>query len=102
MALEIRPNCEYCDKGSAGGSPEARICSYECTSAPPASRPSCAAFARTAAAVSPRPIRPATEWRPGVSLTKRPASSKRVHLSYDFDDIAALMARIAGIAPEDR
>ena len=103
MALEIRPNCEYCDKDLPAGSTEARICSYECTF--------CAACVETklrgvcpncGGGFTPRPIRPATEWRPGVSLTKRPASSKRVHLSYDFDDIAALTARIAGIAPEDR
>ena len=31
MALEIRPNCEYCDKDLPAGSTEARICSYECT-----------------------------------------------------------------------
>jgi uncharacterized protein len=103
MALEIRPNCEYCDKDLPAGSTEARICSYECTF--------CAACVETklrgvcpncGGGFAPRPIRPAKEWRPGVSLTKRPASSKRVHLSHDLADIAALTARIAGIDPEDR
>ena len=29
--LQIRPNCEYCDKDLAADAPDARICSYECT-----------------------------------------------------------------------
>ena len=31
MALQLRPNCEYCDKDLAPDATEARICSYECT-----------------------------------------------------------------------
>jgi uncharacterized protein len=31
MALEMRPNCERCAKALPPTSPEARICSYECT-----------------------------------------------------------------------
>jgi uncharacterized protein len=46
--------------------------------------------------------RPATEWRPGLSVAKRPPSAKRVHLSYGLDDIAAHSARIKHIAPADR
>jgi Protein of unknown function (DUF1272) len=30
MALQLRPNCEYCDKDLPANS-TARICSYECT-----------------------------------------------------------------------
>ncbi len=29
--LDLRPNCECCDRDLPAGSPEARICSYECT-----------------------------------------------------------------------
>ncbi len=29
--LELRPNCEYCDKDLGPESTEARICSFECT-----------------------------------------------------------------------
>ena len=29
--LELRPNCERCDRGLPNGSPEARICTFECT-----------------------------------------------------------------------
>ena len=29
--LQLRPNCEYCDKDLPADSTEARICSFECT-----------------------------------------------------------------------
>jgi hypothetical protein len=103
MALEIRPNCEYCDEDLPARSAEARICSYECTFCAPCVEtklhgvcPNCGG------GFVPRPIRPATEWRPGVSLAKHPASTKRGRLSHDLEDIAAFTARIASIAPEDR
>jgi hypothetical protein len=51
---------------------------------------------------APRPIRPATEWRPGLSAAKRPPSNKRVHLSFSRDEIAAHASRIKDIPPEDR
>ena len=31
MALQLRPNCEYCDKDLPPDSTEAMICTYECT-----------------------------------------------------------------------
>ena len=58
--------------------------------------------AKTGGGFVPRPIRPAKEWRPGLSVAKRPPSDKRVHLSYSLDDIAEHSARIRGIAPEKR
>ncbi len=103
MALEIRPNCECCDKDLPARSTEARICSYECTF--------CADCVETklrgvcpncGGGFAARPIRPATEWRPGLSLAKRPPSRKRIHLSYSPDALSSFSARIAGIAPEDR
>jgi hypothetical protein len=103
MALALRPNCEYCDKDLPPGSPEARICTYECTF--------CAACVEAelhnvcpncGGGFVPRPIRPVTEWRPGLSLAKRPASTKRVHLSYSREDVARHSARIRDIPPEER
>jgi hypothetical protein len=49
-----------------------------------------------------RPIRPATEWRPGVWVGKHPPSAKRVHLSLSLDEIAEHSARIRDIPPEQR
>jgi uncharacterized protein len=103
MALEIRPNCEYCDRDLPAQSTDARICTYECTF--------CADCVETklhdvcpncAGGFAPRPIRPATEWRPGLSLAKRPPSTRRVHLSSSPEEIAELTARIKDIAPENR
>ncbi len=103
MALELRPNCEYCDKDLPPEAPDARICTFECTF--------CAGCVETrlfnvcpncGGGFQPRPIRPSTEWRPGLSLQKRPASTQRVHLSYSPEEAAAHAARIRAIAPEDR
>ncbi|MDI1327015.1 MAG: DUF1272 domain-containing protein [Brevundimonas sp.] len=71
--LELRPNCECCDRDLPFDSPEARICTFECTF--------CAACVdRVLKGVCPncgggfvrRPIRPAS------LMTKYPASTKRV------------------------
>lgn len=103
MALELRPNCEYCDCDLPPDSTQARICSFECTF--------CADCVETklgnvcpncGGGLTPRPIRPAQEWRPGLSVAKRPPSAKRVHLHYSHEDIATHSARIRAIPPEQR
>jgi hypothetical protein len=103
MALELRPNCEYCDRDLEPQSPLARICTYECTFCADCVEhvlfnvcPNCGG------GFAPRPIRPATEWRPGLSLAKRPGSTKRVALSYSRDDIAALSLKLKDIPPQKR
>src|SRR6202521_3825247 len=103
VALQLRPNCEYCDKDLPPSSTEARICSYECTFCADCVEnklhnvcPNCGG------GFVPRPIRPATEWRPGLSGEKRPPSDKRGHLSYRLDEIAEHPARIRDIPPEGR
>jgi hypothetical protein len=103
MALELRPNCEYCDKDLPPQATEARICSYECTFCADCVEhrlfnvcPNCGG------GFAPRPIRPAKEWRPGLTVAKRPPSAKRARLSYSLDDIAAHSARIRDIPPADR
>jgi hypothetical protein len=71
--LELRPNCEYCDKDLAPDAADARICSYECTFCADCVEhrlhgvcPNCGGeFVR-------RPVRPAH------MLAKHPASTKRV------------------------
>jgi uncharacterized protein len=103
MALELRPNCECCDKDLPPASTIARICSYECTFCADCVDnvllnvcPNCGG------GFVPRPIRPATEWRPGLSVVKRPPSTKRAALSYSRDDIAAHSARLKDIPPAER
>jgi hypothetical protein len=103
MALQLRPNCEYCDKDLPPRATDARICSYECTY--------CADCVETklhnvcpncGGGFAPRPIRPSKEWRPGVSAEKQPPSDKRVHLKCSLDDLATHSARIKDIRPEER
>jgi hypothetical protein len=103
MALQLRPNCEYCDKDLPPKSTEARICSYECTFCADCVEhklhnvcPNCGG------GFVPRPIRPATQWRPNVCVTVQLPSDQRVHLKYSPDDIAAHSARIRDIPPQDR
>jgi hypothetical protein len=101
MALELRPNCEYCDIDLPANATNARICTYECTF--------CAECVNTRLAnvcpncgggFAPRPIRPAHEWRPGLSLAHQPASLVRHHLAHD--DVAAFSTRVRDIPPEER
>ena len=97
MALELRPNCEYCDKDLAPASLEARICTYECTfCADCVERHLSNVCPNCGGGFAPRPIRPAREWRPGASLAKRPASTKRVGLSYSREEIARVRSRGRG------
>jgi hypothetical protein len=103
MALELRPNCEYCDRDLPPESVLARIRSYECTFCTDCVDhklsnvcPNCGG------GFAARPIRPAREWRPGLSLATRPASASRVYLSYSEADIAAHSERIRDIEPKDR
>src|ERR1700752_4672929 len=103
MALQLRPNCEYCDKARPPSALDARICSYECTFCADCAEnklsnvcPNCGG------GFAPRPIRPAKEWRAGLSVSKRPPSSKRVHMSYAWEDLEAHVLKIKDIAPEDR
>ena len=71
--LELRPNCECCDRDLPPESAEARICTFECTF--------CAGCVETRLGgvcpncggnFTPRPIRPAR------MLASNPASTKRV------------------------
>ena len=103
MALQLRPNCEYCDKDLPPNAADARICSYECTFCADCVDnklhnvcPNCGG------GFAPRPIRPATERRPGVCVAKHPASDKRVHLKYSIEDVAAHSAKLRDIRPEER
>ena len=101
--LELRPNCESCDINLPPDSSEAYICSYECTFCIGCVKnllmnvcPNCGG------GFVPRPIRPATARRAGVSLGKHPASSKRVHTKYSNADITQFGASVKDIEPGRR
>lgn len=93
--LQLRPNCELCDKDLPPESKDACICTYECT------------FCRTcvdevlkgvcpncAGGFVSRPIRPAIANRDGVSLQHQPASTERVHTKYSKQQIEEFSALI--------
>lgn len=101
--LELRPNCEGCDKDLVPHSTEAFICTYECTFCHDCVTnilmnvcPNCGGN------FSPRPIRPTTEHRPGVSLKQQPASINRVNTKYSTEEIATFTNSVKNIAPENR
>ena len=103
MALELRPNCEFCDRDLPPDAVEARICSYECTfCADCVERRLGNVCPNCGGGFAPRPVRPVREWRPGLSLALRPASTTRVGLSQDAASIAALSARLRDVPPERR
>jgi hypothetical protein len=71
--LQLRPNCECCDKDLPPDAPDAMICTFECTFCADCATevlgglcPNCGGN------FSPRPI------RPSALLTKYPASAERV------------------------
>ncbi|RWH21398.1 DUF1272 domain-containing protein [Mesorhizobium sp.] len=71
--LELRPNCECCDKDLPPEAADALICTFECTFCADCAQdvlggvcPNCGGI------FAPRPIRPAAK------LKKYPASTKRV------------------------
>ena len=93
--LQLRPNCEFCDKDLPPESQDACICTYECT------------FCRTCVdevlkGVCPncgggfasRPIRPENANREGLSLHHQPASTQRIHSKYTKQQIQQFSALI--------
>ena len=101
--LELRPNCEYCDKDLPPSASDACICTYECTF--------CSNCVETVLNnVCPncgggfvaRPIRPKDEHRAGLSLAHQPASNVRVHSEFSLAEISAFSKTLELIKPENR
>jgi uncharacterized protein len=101
--LELRPSCEHCNKPLPANSPEARICSYECTF--------CAACVENVlgnvcpncgGGFVPRPIRPSKNWKNDNYLVKDPASTKVKYRPVDPNTHAQFAATIRIIPPEKR
>ena len=75
MALELRPNCELCDKDLPADASDARICTYECTfCADCVERRLHGVCPNCGGGFERRPI------RPPAMLAKDPASTVRVHM----------------------
>ncbi|WP_196140196.1 DUF1272 domain-containing protein [Aliikangiella sp. G2MR2-5] len=101
--LEIRPNCECCDKDLQAHSTEAMICSYECTFCK-----SCVdnilenVCPNCGGGFVARPIRPENDYREGVSLKYQKASTKRVHTPYSEKELRDFSRPLKHIKPEAR
>ena len=101
--LQLRPTCEHCNKALPPESTEARICSFECTF--------CASCVETVlhnvcpncgGGFSPRPVRPARNWKNGNYLGENPASADVRHRPVNIELHEEFSAAIRGIAPERR
>lgn len=86
--LELRPNCECCDRDLPPDSANARICTFECTFCttcaeqfPGGNCPNCGGN------LVPRPIRPAAH------LVANPASTERVFNAKCRDQAASSEAQ---------
>ena len=74
--LELRPNCELCDRDLPPADPDARICTYECTfCAECVDNVYAGVCPNCGGNFVPRPIRPA------AALLRDPASTIRVNRS---------------------
>jgi uncharacterized protein len=100
MALELPPIANTAMWTCHQASKRASICSYECTFCADCIAhevhnvcPNCGE------SFVPRPIRPAREWRPWLSIAMRPPSSKGVRLSFDVAEIAKSSERIKEHSP---
>jgi hypothetical protein len=101
--LELRPNCELCDRDLPPDAADARICSYECTFCADCVErvlrdvcPNCGGgFER-------RPVRPARAWREGTGLLNDPPASGRRRVFYSSAEIDAFARSLAATPPADR
>ena len=101
--LELRPTCEHCNRALPPASLEARICSFECTFCATCVDavlsnvcPNCGG------GFTPRPVRPATNWKSDNFLGHYPAATQVRHRPVDIAAHAALRAALAKVPPEDR
>ncbi len=102
MALEIRPNCELCDKNLPARASDAMICTYECTFCRDCVDKLCNVCPNCGGGFVPRPIRPEKAWRKGVSVNHQPVSDKRVNSKYELSDLSDFIEKIKDISPEKR
>ncbi|MDH3761717.1 MAG: DUF1272 domain-containing protein [Gammaproteobacteria bacterium] len=101
--LELRPNCECCDRDLPADSLDACICSYECTFCRECVDkvlenvcPNCGG------GFTARPVRPREARRDGVSLAHHPASTRRIHTPYSHEQIREFAESAKDLAPETR
>lgn len=101
--LELRPNCERCDKDLPPSSQDARICTYECTfCADCVDGPLRNVCPNCGGGFVQRPLRPQKAWRKGVSLEHQPPSTQRRFTRYSDEELEAFSATIRHLDPAQR
>ena len=101
--LELRPSCENCNRSLTASSLEARICSYECTfCADCVDKVLANVCPNCGGSFTPRPVRPATNWKGDNYLGKDPASTKVRHRPVDPEAHARFAAAIRILPPGER
>ena len=98
--LELRPNCENCNKPLPPAAPDARICSYECTfCADCVERVLVDVCPNCGGGFAPRPIRPAADRKGGNFLGKDPPSANVRHRPVDPAAHARFASALKSIPP---
>ena len=101
--LQLRPNCESCDRDLPPHALEARICSYECTfCADCVERVLSNVCPNCGGGFAPRPVRPARDWKGGNFLGRYPAGTKPQHRPVDLAAHGAFAQAITDIPAEQR
>lgn len=101
--LELRPNCELCDRDLLPNDEHARICSYECTfCADCVERVLHDVCPNCGGGFAPRPIRPVQAWRAGTGLLADPATQRRQHSRFSRSEIEVFSQGIRDIPPSQR
>ena len=103
MGLEIRPNCEHCNKDLPPDSTEVMICSFECTYCKPCIDefigdvcPNCGGN------LVSRPIRPRQNLKGDNYLGKYPASQTRKYRPKNVDEHRKFRSFLEKIPAQNR
>jgi len=101
--LLLKPGCECCDSDLPPDSPDAMICSFECTFCRSCVEkvldnvcPNCGG------GFSPRPIRPKNDWKGGNFLGEYPASKTKKHRPVDLAAHKKFVGTFKSIPPNLR
>ncbi|MEL6573846.1 MAG: DUF1272 domain-containing protein [Pseudomonadota bacterium] len=103
--LELRPNCEWCDKDLPPAAPDAMICTYECTyCADCVEKVLHNVCATCGGGFAPRPIRPRQSYRPSKSLGlgHHPASTVRINSQWHKEEVDAQSTMLRDVPPSER
>ena len=102
MALELRPNCEHCNRNLPPNALDAWICSFECTFCSACIKRLSNVCPNCGGGFMPRPIRPSKDRKGGNYLGKYPASTTPKHRPVDLAAHDRFVASMKDVPPEKR